>query len=245
MMGAGQNIYISGIRRGIGRALAMRRATAGDRIAGFAAHADGLDDLAAELAEAGATATHLAAADLRVPGAVEGWARAASEEVGPPEVIVHCAAVLGPRAPLLEVGDEAFVDVLEVNVAGTLRLLRATAALADTERPALWIWATSSVGARGRAGWGPYAASKAALENLSETWADETRDRPWTSVAINPGGTRTDMRSAAYPDEDPTRLPTADAVAGAFERLVDDWRAGTLASGSRHDARELVPELAG
>jgi NAD(P)-dependent dehydrogenase (short-subunit alcohol dehydrogenase family) len=94
---------------------------------------------------------------------------------------------------------------------------------------------SSSVGRQGRAGWGPYAISKHGLEGLSDTLAEEY---PMLRVfSVNPGGTATDMRQEAYPDEDPQTLPTAHEVAQVILSYVDDK---TLPSGAKLNCRDQL-----
>ena len=74
------------------------------------------------------------------------------------------------------------------------------------------IFTSSGVGRVGRAYWGAYAVSKFATEGLSQTLADELENTSRVRVnALNPGGTRTAMRAAAYPAEDPMTLPEPEA----------------------------------
>lgn len=232
-------VVISGIRRGIGRALAIEAARAGLAVAGIARSQDGLDALAAELQAAGAPRAALAAVNLADWEALRNWAAQLAADFPPPQVLIHAAAILGPRQPLLEVDPQAWNVTQRINGDGTFYWLRAFGPLVPATQPALWLWLSSSVATRGRAGWGPYAASKAMLENLTETFADEIGDRPWTSVTLNPGGTRTDMRAEAMPGENPATLPSAAAVAKAVWALVEQWREGQLESGSRFNVREL------
>jgi NAD(P)-dependent dehydrogenase (short-subunit alcohol dehydrogenase family) len=87
---------------------------------------------------------------------------------------------------------------------------------------------TSSVGADPRAFWGAYGSSKAALENLLSTYADETAFTKRIRVHIvDPGATRTRMRALAFPGEEPESLKPPEAVADAIvERLTADVDAG-------------------
>src|SRR5690606_695717 len=71
-----------------------------------------------------------------------------------------------------------------------------------------------------RAYWGPYAASKAAVEALSRSWADETKNTPLRVNCVNPGATRTAMRAQAMPGENPGTLPHPSEVARKIARLA-------------------------
>lgn len=75
---------------------------------------------------------------------------------------------------------------------------------------------SSGVGRRGRAGWGAYAASKFAIEGLSQTLADELEGTGVRVNVINPGPTATNMRALAYPNEDQDRHPTPEQIMGAY-----------------------------
>ena len=87
---------------------------------------------------------------------------------------------------------------------------------------------TSSVATSPRAYWGPYAASKAALENLVDTYGEEVRNVSAVRTAlIDPGRTRTRMRAQAFPGEDPATLKTPDVVAERIvQMLVEDFETG-------------------
>ncbi|MFN9003195.1 MAG: SDR family NAD(P)-dependent oxidoreductase, partial [Alphaproteobacteria bacterium] len=68
--------------------------------------------------------------------------------------------------------------------------------------------------------WGPYAASKAALEHLTLTYAAEIRQTSIRANLIDPGAVRTKMRAQAFPGEDPTSLPTPEAITDLFVELA-------------------------
>jgi NAD(P)-dependent dehydrogenase (short-subunit alcohol dehydrogenase family) len=87
---------------------------------------------------------------------------------------------------------------------------------------------TSSVGRQPRAFWGAYGASKAGLETLVLSYADEVRNFPSPKVAIiDPGATATGMRQEAFPGEDQSELKPPEAVADAIAALLrSDFETG-------------------
>ncbi|MXY57738.1 MAG: SDR family NAD(P)-dependent oxidoreductase, partial [Gammaproteobacteria bacterium] len=88
---------------------------------------------------------------------------------------------------------------------------------------------------RGRARWGAYAVSKFALEGLMEVLADETAGAGRIRVnSLNPGATRTAMRAAAYPEEDPATLPPPEDHMGLYLYLMGPDSKGI--TGQRFDA---------
>jgi NAD(P)-dependent dehydrogenase (short-subunit alcohol dehydrogenase family) len=99
---------------------------------------------------------------------------------------------------------------------------------------------SSGAAANPRAYRGLYATSKAALEALARVYADETKSTAVRVNIFNPGPTRTRMRAAVMPGEDPMTLPTPDVVAATIVPLclpsfhetgkIYDFRAGKLMS---------------
>jgi NAD(P)-dependent dehydrogenase (short-subunit alcohol dehydrogenase family) len=82
------------------------------------------------------------------------------------------------------------------------------------------VFLTSSVAQRPRAFWGAYAASKAGLEALAATYADEVDDTPIRVAVVNPGPMRTRMRMKAYPGEDPDTLPEPGEIMPLILELI-------------------------
>ena len=80
--------------------------------------------------------------------------------------------------------------------------------------------ASSNAAHSARAFWAPYAASKAAVEALARSWADETKALPLRVNIADPGATRTAMRGQAVPGENPQMLPHPSEVAAKFMKLA-------------------------
>jgi NAD(P)-dependent dehydrogenase (short-subunit alcohol dehydrogenase family) len=133
-------------------------------------------------------------------------------------VLVGNAGILGPLSPLGHVEAKAWDDVMAVNVTANWRLLCVMDPLLKFSDAGRVVFVSSGVAAMALAYWGPYAASKAALETLARTYAAETAT---TNVRVNvftPGPVRTRMRAQAMPGEDPMTLVTPDKVA---EKIVE------------------------
>ncbi len=84
------------------------------------------------------------------------------------------------------------------------------------------VFTSSGVGRKGRAYWGSYAVSKFATEGLAQVIADEYETTSVRTNVINPGATRTKMRSKAYPAEDPKTLKTALDIMPTYLYLMGD-----------------------
>ena len=83
------------------------------------------------------------------------------------------------------------------------------------------IFVTTGGAIRGRAYWAAYAASKAGLDALVRCYADEMEKTPVRVNLLNPRGTRTRLRTEAYPGEDPNTIKTAESITGLFVELAE------------------------
>jgi len=130
-------------------------------------------------------------------------------EFGRLDGILHNASILGDRTPLANFEPSTFEQVMRVNVTAAFLLNQALIPLLQKAPKASIIFTTSSVGRKAKAYWGAYAVSKFATEAMMQLLADELENISNILVnAINPGGTRTNMRAHAYPAEDPNTLKT-------------------------------------
>lgn len=213
----GEVALVTGASRGIGAATAMALAKAGAHVVLTARDGKALEQVEEAIHEAGGTAT-IAPVDLVEPDGIARLANAISQRWGKLDALVINAALLPQLGPVTDIDQAAFNKALTVNVLATQALLANFTPLLRKSANARIIGMTSSVAAQPRAYWGAYASTKAAFENLLESYAQETKNITKIRVAIvNPGATRTAMRARAYPGEDPASVKAPQVVA---ERLV-------------------------
>lgn len=152
---------------------------------------------------------------------------ALDEEFGRLDGILHNAAMLGQRTPIASYAANVWQQVMQINVTAPFLLTKALLPLLERAPNASLLFTGSGVGLQGRAYWGAYAASKAAMENLMQTLADELHETTRIRAnSINPGATRTRMRAAAYPAENPAGVKTAEALMPAYLYLMGDDSVG-------------------
>lgn len=211
---------VTGASRGIGAALARALAGAGHHVVLTARDEKGLLATEEAIHAAGGTAT-IAPLDLLQLDDIDRLAAAVGARWEGLDLLVLNAAMLGTLSPLGHVAPAEFEKVMRLNVAAPWRLIRAFDPMLRRARGTV-VGLTSSV-APGRAYWGPYAASKAALESLLATYADEMTALGVKVLVVDPGGTATRMRRQAYPGEDPASLKAPEVVA---ERVVERLQAG-------------------
>jgi NAD(P)-dependent dehydrogenase (short-subunit alcohol dehydrogenase family) len=135
---------------------------------------------------------------------------------------LHNAAILGSRTPVELYDPEIWNKVMHVNATAPFLLSRAMIPLLRKSPDASVIFTSSGVGRKAKAYWGAYAVSKFAVEGLSQLMADELDDeRNNVRVnSLNPGATRTSMRSLAYPAEDPKQNPTPEELMPVYLYLM-------------------------
>ncbi len=227
---------ITGSSRGIGLGVARVLAENGAIVV---LHGRDEDSLRQSLAELSKPKRHsYISADLHTP---EGAGLLAAQFLRLHErldVLIHSAGILGPpKVPLAEYPEKSWKDVLQLNLTAPFLVTQALlSALRKGDQPSV-IFVSSGVGYRGRAGWGAYSVSKFGVEGLNQVWAAELKAEGIRVNAVNPGGTRTQMRAAAYPQEDPMTLPTPEDIAPVFVWLS---RVDTTVSGRSLEARDWV-----
>lgn len=216
---------VTGASRGIGAALAEQLAGNGYHVVITARTEGGLIELDDRIHENGGSAT-IAPLDLHQSDDIEKLAAAVSMRWGRLDLLILNAAMLGTLAPLAHVDIKEFDRLIALNVSAQWRLLRAFDPLLRIARGTV-VALTSGVAHDNRPYWGPYAASKAALETLVGTYAAEMRALGVKALIVDPAATRTAMRARAYPGEDAETVKPPETVARAIvARLADGLGSG-------------------
>ena len=193
---AGRICLVTGASRGIGRAIATRyRAINGKT-------------------------SLLVPMDLRNFDTIDQLGAGLYERYGKVDVLVGNAGILGTMTPLAHLEPKTWQEVIDVNLTANWRLIRSIDPLLRQSAAGRAIFVSSGVARDVRAYWGAYAVSKAALEMLVGIYAKEIQQSNVRANIIDPGRTRTRMRAAAYPGEDPNTLRTPEEIMEPFVRLA-------------------------
>ena len=206
---------VTGASRGIGAAVALELAKAGHHVVAVARTVGGLEELDDAIKAAGGSAT-LVPLDMKDIEGIARLALALNERYGKLDVLVGNAGVLGPLSPLDHVEPKDFDSMIAVNVTANWQLIRSMDALLKRAPAGRAIFVTSGVAYKGRAYWGPYAASKAALDALVRTYAAECASSNVRANLFSPGPTRTRMYMGAFPGVQPETLPAPEDIAKAM-----------------------------
>jgi NAD(P)-dependent dehydrogenase (short-subunit alcohol dehydrogenase family) len=210
---------ITGASRGVGRAVALVFAREGAHVLLLARTRKALEEVDDQVRAHGGKAT-LIPLDLADGKAIDALGPSLYERFGRLDVLVGNAGILGRLTPLTHIPSEQWERALAVNVTANWRLIRTLDPLLRRSDAGRVIFVTSGVAHSGRAYLAPYSVSKAALDTLAKTYANETADCPIKVNLIDPGATATRMRAEAYPGEDQATLRTPEQVTEKFVVLA-------------------------
>ncbi len=232
----GKTALITGGSKGIGKAVAKAFAKEGASVVICGRTEETLKGACKEISRYGEVGYIYA--DVVNKDDVKRLAARLSEKWGKLDILVNNASILGDRVSISEYPEDVWERVIEVNLNGQFFVTKAVLPLILKSPNASIINVSSSVGRRGKALWGAYAVSKFGLEGLTQVLADELKSQNVRVNSVNPGGTRTEMRAEAYPDEDPMTLPAPEDIVPVFLYLASDESSGV--TGKEFDARKWI-----
>lgn len=155
------------------------------------------------------------------------------KDFGRVDFVVNTSGTLNIAA-LSETSEEDVYAATDVNYIAPIFIAQEFhSALAETHGSLLLF--TSSSYTRGRAGYSLYSSAKAATVNLTQALADEWATDGIRINCVNPQRTATPMRTAAFGEEDPSSLLTAEQVASAALEALSSSRTGDVIDVRRHD----------
>lgn len=189
-------IVITGITRGLGRALAEWYIANGHTVVGCGRNGSEIFDLRFTYAEPHA----FDALDVTEPMRVDLWAERITGTHGVPDILINNAGLMNEPAPLWKVPAQEFSKVIDVNVKGVANVLRAFLPFMVERKRGVIVNLSSGWGRSVSGKVAPYCASKYAVEGLTLALAEELPEG-MAAVPLNPGIINTDMLRKCWPDE--------------------------------------------
>ncbi len=223
---AGRVALVTGASRGIGAAVAKAFAAEGAHVILLARTVGGLEEVDDAIQAAGGTAT-LLPLDLTKPEQIAAIGPTVAERFKRLDILVANAAILGSLSPVALSDPKIWESVMKVNVLANYHLIRTLDPLLRGSDAGRAIFVTSGAAHMRLPFWGAYAASKAALEEMVATYAEEVAYSPLKVNILNPGPVRTAMRAEAFPGEDPLTLRPPESIVESFIRLASPLQAET------------------
>ena len=216
-------VLITGAANGIGHALARSIAAHGATTVLLDRDVPGLEKTYDEIVAAGHPTPALYPMDLQgaSPDDYLELASTLEKEFQRLDGLIHNAAQLGALVPFANFDNELWFQTLQVNLNAPFLMTTACLGLLNNSPDASIIFSSDTTGRKGKAYWGAYGVSKAALEGFMQILADELEAN--TSVRVNsidPGPVRTALRLMAYPAEDRDALSLPEDITKPFLYLV-------------------------
>jgi NAD(P)-dependent dehydrogenase (short-subunit alcohol dehydrogenase family) len=211
MMLEGKVAVVTGASRGIGKATALALAKEGAHIIAVARTIGALEALDDEIKAVSGNAATLVPLDITDFDALDRLGGVIMEKYGKLDILIANAGFLADITPVSHLKPKTFDKLMNVNVTANYRLIRSLDPLlraADHGRAVFM--GSSNVARNPRHFWGGYATSKAALECLVKTYAQEIERSNLRVNILNPGPIRTAMRAKAAPGEDASKLDTPE-----------------------------------
>lgn len=194
-------MLITGVSRGLGRALALEIAKQGHRVVGCGRSQEKLDSLQSELQNSlssdGESPHLLLNVDVRSNSNVEELAKTMVEKKRIPDIIVNNAGTINKNNNIWEVPAEEFDNIFDTNVKGIANMLRNFIPLMLERKQGIIVNMSSGWGRSAAAQVAPYCASKWAVEGLTKSVAKELSSG-LAIIALNPGVVHTDMLDSCF-----------------------------------------------
>ena len=205
-----KSILITGSSDGIGKSLAIEFSKLGANIILLGRNSQKLDAVYDLLDHSHVSQKHLILeADLALLSneAAQEIFIAISQEFEVLDGIIHNAAILGTMSSLEDYDLSSWDEVMQVNLRAPFILTKTLKVMLENASLPRLIFTSSGVANKGRSFWGAYSVSKFGIKGLAEIFKDEFEATTKIKVFnFDPGKTRTNMRAAAYPAEDPNTL---------------------------------------
>lgn len=228
---------VTGASRGIGAALAVELARLGAHPVLIARTQGGLEETDDAIRAATGRSATLLPLDLQKDAEkqLDFVGPSIVERFGRLDILVHNAGTLSKLTPVAHIEPKDWAEAVAVNLSAAWRLIRSCDPPLRASDAGRAVFVTTGRVARPKAYWGMYGATKAGMEHLVLTWAQEVATTPLRVNLADPGVVATRMRATAMPGEDPATLPRPEDIAPALAALC-------LPAETRHGARvELAP----
>jgi NAD(P)-dependent dehydrogenase (short-subunit alcohol dehydrogenase family) len=219
---SGRNILVTGAGSGIGQAVAKAFAQHGATIILLGRTEKKLEETYDAIESAGGPMPAIMPFNLQKAPASDYYALGETllNEFGVLHGLVHCAAQLSLLSRVDDYDVETWNKVIQVNLTAPFILTQACLPLLRKSDDASIIFTSDDIGRKGKAYWGGYTVSKAGIEGLMETLADELERSQIRVNSVAPGPTRTALRTWAFPGEDPKTHPLPEERVSTYLYLA-------------------------
>ena len=215
-------VLVTGANRGFGLAITMDLARAGANVIMLGRDLGSLEYAYDAVVDAGLTEPILYPLDLEgaTPENYQELQDNILSQFGKLDGLVHNASILGAQMPIEQYDIKLWYSTLQINLSAPFMLTQFLIPALSKSNDARVIFMSSSVGREARAYWGAYSVSKFGIEGFAKTLSEELEKTHISVNTVNPGKMRTEMRRAAYPAEDSSKVPLPEEKSQAIVYLL-------------------------
>ena len=217
----GKIALITGATHGIGKSIALTLARAGAEIIAIGRTQSALEELDDDIKKIGYKAT-LVPLDLTQSELIEKLSNVLYDRYKKLDILVCNAGILGSLTPINHIDENEWNKVISTNVTANIALLRSFDRLLRMSRKAQVLFLTSNLVQLKKPFWVIYAASKAALEQIAFSYAEEVRQTDISVNLVDPGAVATNLRSKAMPGEKQDSLTQPEDLSGFFIEVLNN-----------------------
>lgn len=189
-------ILITGVTRGLGRAMVDGFIQAGHEVAGIGRSPDAI----AQLQHQFPTPHYFAVVDVTHDRHVKAWSDRLLSQFGPPDLLLNNAALINQPAPLWDIEDSEFSQIIDVNIKGVVNVIRHIVPAMIQQQRGVIVNFSSGWGRSTSPEVAPYCATKWAIEGLTQALAQEL-PVGMAAIPLNPGVIHTEMLQTCFGDE--------------------------------------------
>ena len=193
MLAKSKVVLITGVTRGLGRAMAEEFIRQGLEVLGCGRS----QETVSQLRSSPGSPHDFAVVDVASEDEVMSWARRLLREFGPPDLLLNNAALINRNAPLWKVGAREFSEVIDVNIKGVANVIRHFLPAMVERQSGIVVNFSSGWGRSTAAEVAPYCATKWAIEGLTQALAQEL-PAGMAAIALNPGIINTEMLQSCF-----------------------------------------------
>ena len=223
-------IVLTGATQGLGRAMTEQFVEFGHTVAGCGRSAMAIESLRDQFGDPHC----FRVVDVADDGRVAEWAEEVLEALGPPDLLINNAAVINNNAPLWEVPEKEFSQIIDINIKGVANVIRHFVPAMVQRRRGVIVNFSSTWGRSTSAEVAPYCATKFAIEGLTQSLAQELPPG-MAAVPFNPGVINTEMLRTCF-GEGAQQYPSADLWSHTAAPFL-------LSLGPQHNGQSLTAPL--
>ena len=186
-------ILITGVTRGLGRAMVDEFARLGHTVVGCGRSAKDIEQLRRSISKPHG----FQVVDVASDDQVKSWATAVLKSHGRPDLLLNNAGIINRNAPLWEVPAREFNEVVDVNLKGVVNVIRHFVPAMVKQGRGVIVNFSSGWGRSTSAEVAPYCATKWAIEGLTQSLAQELPSG-MAAIPLNPGIINTEMLRSCF-----------------------------------------------